>query len=377
MNTSLQGLDPEDKIAAPRRKKFRVLIVDDSAIMRKTLTKILESDRNIDVVGTAPDPFIARAKIKKLNPDVLTLDVEMPKMDGVTFLRNLMRLHPMPVVMISSLTNKGAEITLDALELGAVDFVTKPNASVAHSLDSFAHEITGKVKMAASARVRPLEGPSAKPMNIKPKLSADAVLAKRSAKTHVKITGRIIAIGASTGGAAAIQEVLMQMPSDSPGVVVAQHIPPAFSTAFARRMDDLLAMTVLEANDGQHILPGHVYVAPGDRHLIVAREGPRYICRISDGPPVNRHRPSVDVLFRSVAQNAGKNAVGALLTGMGADGARGLKEIQEAGGKTIAQDEKTSVVWGMPGEAVKQDAADIVLPIYKIQQQIDSILRDE
>ena len=358
----------------PRPKKIRVLVVDDSASMRKTLSIILESDRSIEVVGTAADPFIARTKIKKLNPDVLTLDVEMPKMDGVTFLRNLMRLHPMSVVMISSLTNQGAEITLDALELGAVDFVTKPTADVAHSLDGFAQEITGKVKMAASARVRPLEGRSVKALNINPKLPADAVLARCSTKTRVKTAGRIIAIGASTGGTEAIKEVLMQMPPDSPGVVVAQHIPPEFSAAFARRMNDVLAMTVLEASDGQHILAGHVYVAPGDRHLMVARAGTKYVCRLSDGPPVNRHRPSVDVLFRSVAQNAGNNAVGVILTGMGDDGARGLKEMHEAGAATLAQDEHTSVVWGMPREAVKRGGVDTVLSLGRISGQILSLL---
>jgi len=374
VSTNQQSLETENKLAARRRNKVRVLIVDDSATMRKTLTEILESDRAIEVVGTAPDPLIARVKIKKLNPDVLTLDIEMPKMDGVTFLRNLMRLHPLPVVMISSFTNQGAEITLDALELGAVDFVTKPKADVAHSLDMYAREITRKVKMAVSARVRPLEGRSAKPMSIAPKLSADAVLAKRSAKAHVETAGRIIAIGASTGGIAAIQELLMQMPPDSPGVVVAQHIPPAFSAAFTRRMDDLLAMTVLEARDGQQILPGHVYVAPGDRHLIVTGDGTKYACRISEGPPVNRHRPSVDVLFRSVAQNAGKNAVGVILTGMGDDGARGLKEMHEAGAATLAQDQHTSVVWGMPGEAVKRGGVDRVLPLARISEQILSLV---
>ncbi len=359
--------------------KIRVLIVDDSALVRQTLTKILDADKDIEVVGAAPDPLVAREKIKKLNPDVLTLDVEMPKMDGVTFLRNLMRLRPMPVVMVSSLTEKGAEITLEALEVGAVDFVSKPKIDLANTLEDYAEEVTEKVKAAAGAklskrgadaRMIARGSPNPQKMEITEKHSADVVLEKRAVPQHFKTTDRIIAIGASTGGTEALKVVLEAMPADCPGIVISQHIPPVFSTSFANRMDTICAMTVFEAVDGQQILPGHVYIAPGDAHLMLVRDGARYRCKLSDAPPVNRHRPSVDVLFRSVAQNAGKNAVGAILTGMGDDGARGLKEMLEAGAKTMAQDEKTSVVWGMPGEAVHIGATELTLPLDEIAPRI-------
>lgn len=374
MTSNLQRTETiTEPVSTAERKRLRVLIVDDSAVVRKILTRVLESDPLIEVVGTAPDPLIARDKIKQLNPDVLTLDVEMPKMDGVTFLRNLMRLRPMPVVMISSLTEHGAEVTLDALEVGAVDFVTKPKLDVAHKLDDFSEEICAKVKAAAGARVSALVRSPKPAMVVEPKLSADAVLGKSGSSGRFKTTDRIIAIGASTGGTEAIKEVLLQLPPDAPGIVIAQHIPPAFSRSFAQRMNSLCAMTVCEAEEGQQIVPGHVYIAPGDQHLVVARDGARYLCRLSDGPAVNRHRPSVDVLFRSVAQNAGQNAIGVILTGMGDDGADGLKEIRETGARTIAQDERTSVVWGMPGEAVKRDGVDDVLPLEQIAAKVLSL----
>jgi two-component system chemotaxis response regulator CheB len=346
--------------------KIRVLIVDDSALVRQVLTEVLNGDPEIEVIGQAPDPLIAREKIKALNPDVLTLDVEMPKMDGITFLSNLMRLRPMPVVMVSTLTEKGADVTLQALELGAVDFVTKPKTDLVNTIDDYAVEIRTKVKMAARARVRAIErAPVSQMSGIAPKLSADAVIAKAGPK-HFKTTDQLIAIGASTGGTEAIKEVLMQMPADAPGIVITQHIPEAFSGPFARRMNTVSAMTVFEAQDGQQILPGHAYIAPGSHHLLVVRDGARFVCKLSDGPPVNRHRPSVDVLFRSVAQNVGPNAIGAILTGMGADGAEGLKEMRDAGAITLAQDEKSSVVWGMPGEAVKRGAVEHVLPLDEV-----------
>ncbi len=350
-------------------RPIRVLIVDDSALVRQLLTELLGSDPGIEVVGAAPDPFIAREKIRSLSPDVLTLDVEMPKMDGITFLSNLMRLRPMPVVMVSSLTEQGANVTLEALELGAVDFVTKPKMDLAATLDGYAVEIIAKVKMAASARVRSLER---RPVSIEvaPKHSADVILAQSMRKAHFRTTDRIIAIGASTGGTEAIKEVLMGMPADAPGIVITQHIPAAFSGPFAERMNRSCAMTVCEAKDGQQIVTGHVYIAPGSHHLMVERDGARYICRLSDGPPVNRHRPSVDVLFRSVAQNVGANAIGAILTGMGADGAQGLLEMRAVGAPTIAQDERTSVVWGMPGEAVKRGAAELVLGLDDIADRL-------
>ena len=352
-------------------RPIRVLIVDDSALVRQLLTELLGRDPDIEVVGAAADPFVAREKIRSLSPDVLTLDVEMPKMDGITFLSNLMRLRPMPVVMVSSLTEQGAEVTLEALELGAVDFVTKPKMDLSATLDGYAVEIIAKVKMAASARVRPLERRSAN-IEITPKHSADVILAQGARKIF-RTTDRIIAIGASTGGTEAIKEVLMGLPPDAPGIVIAQHIPEAFSGPFAERMNRSCAMTVCEANDGQQIVTGHVYIAPGSHHLQVERNGARYICRLSDGPPVNRHRPSVDVLFRSVAQNAGVNAIGAILTGMGADGAQGLLEMREAGAPTIAQDERSSVVWGMPGEAVKCGAAELVLGLDDIAGRLMSL----
>jgi len=346
-------------------KQVRVLIVDDSSLVRQMLTEILSSAPDIEVVGAAGDPLIARDKIKALNPDVLTLDVEMPRMDGLTFLGNLMRLRPMPVIMVSSLTEQGAETTLRALELGAVDFVPKPKVDLAGTLNDFSDEILSKVRMAAGARVRARTG-TASVLSVTPKFSADAVLPAVGRQRMLKTTDRIIAIGASTGGTEAIREVLLGFPADTPAVVIAQHIPAAFSAPFTRRMDSLCAMSVCEPRDGQYIMPGHVYIAPGDRHLMVERDGARYLCRLSDGPPVNRHRPSVDVLFRSVAQNVGPNAVGAILTGMGDDGARGLKEMLDAGAPTVAQDEATSVVWGMPGAAVKLGGAQDILPLARV-----------
>lgn len=364
--------------------KIKVLVVDDSALVRQMLTDILNKDHQIEVVGTAPDPLMAREKIKQLNPDVLTLDVEMPKMDGVTFLEKIMRLRPMPVVMVSTLTEKGADITLQALELGAVDFVAKPKVDLSHTIEEYSEEIISKVKMAASARVKQISS-NVRPamtnqdvagMDVAPKYSADAVISKSSVRKPFKTTDKIVAIGASTGGTEAIKDVLIKLPADFPGIVIAQHIPEAFSGPFAKRMDSNCKMTVYEAADGQQILPGHVYIAPGHSHLIVERDGARYVCRLNDGPPVNRHKPSVDVLFRSVAQHVGSNAVGVILTGMGDDGAKGLKEIRDAGALTIAQDEKTSVVWGMPGEAVKQDAVDEVLPLSKVSRRLIDIVEE-
>jgi two-component system chemotaxis response regulator CheB len=336
-----------------------VLVVDDSAVMRQLLTEILSSDPGIEVVGTAPDPFVAREKIKLLNPDVLTLDVEMPRMDGLAFLRNLMRLRPMPVVMCSSLTQKGAAVALDALALGAIDFVAKPAVDVVHGIKGAAQEIISKVKMAARARVKPLVDT---PMMI--------VADRCGAPTHFATTDRIVAIGASTGGTEAIKDVLSRLPSDVPGIVIAQHIPRAFSGPFALRMNASSLLNVCEASDGQPILAGHAYIAPGDQHLLVVRNGARYQCRLSNGDLVNRHRPSVDVLFRSVAQSAGRNSIGVMLTGMGRDGAEGMKEMREAGALTIAQDEDTSVVWGMPGAAWQLGAVQTLHPLPQIAERI-------
>lgn len=349
------------------KKRIKVLIIDDSALIRKVLTEILHRDRYIEVVGTAPDPYIARDKIKQLNPDVLTLDVEMPKMDGISFLSNLMRLRPMPVLMISSLTEKGADVTLQALELGAIDFISKPKLDLEDGLKSYSEEIIEKIHTAANANVRPKIPTDKKRIE---KYSADAVLKVGKPRKHFKTTEKIISIGASTGGTEAIKEILSTLPADSPGVVITQHIPESFSAPFAERMNRSSAMTVFEATNGQQILPGHVYIAPGNQHLIVERSGARYVCKLHDGPPVNRHRPSVDVMFRSIAQNVGPNAIGILLTGMGCDGALGLKEMHDAGSSTIIQDEKTSVVWGMPGEAYRLGAADKIESIDNMTKRI-------
>jgi two-component system, chemotaxis family, protein-glutamate methylesterase/glutaminase len=351
---------------------IKVLVVDDSALVRKLLTAMLSRSPDIEVVGTASDPYAARERIKKLNPDVITLDVEMPRMDGITFLENLMRLRPMPVVMVSSLTQRGADVTLRALELGAIDFVAKPRVDIAGTLADYEEELIAKVRVAAEARVLPRTAPL--PRKTDERHSTSAVVPILNVRSMLRTTDRIIAIGASTGGTEAIREVLSEMPPDAPAIVISQHIPAAFSKAFAERMNRSSAMAVCEAQDGQQILPGHAYIAPGDRHLLVERDGTRYLCRLSNGPHVNRHRPSVDVMFRSVAQNVGPSAVGVLLTGMGDDGARGLKEMMEAGAGTIAQDEDSSVVWGMPGSAVKLGAATHVLPLQRVGAQVRALV---
>jgi len=345
---------------------IRVLIVDDSRMIRDVLTDILKEQPDIQVVGAAADAFEARDLIKSLNPDVITLDVEMPKMNGLEFLDRLMRAKPIPVVMISSATERGSEVTFRALELGAVDFVTKPKLNE-QTPDEFGDQIAEKIRAAKSAR---LKAPRRADPNDTASMPAAAPVVKRPVPRGVKTSERIIAVGASTGGTEAIREVLEQMPPDAPAVVITQHIPPAFSRPFAERMNRSSAMAVCEAADGQLIVPGHAYIAPGGRHLTVVRDGARYVCRINDAPPENRHRPSVDVLFRSVAQNAGHNAVGALLTGMGDDGARGLLTLRQAGAHTLAQDEASSVVWGMPGSAVKLQAPEQVLPLERIAGQL-------
>lgn len=362
------------------KNKIKVLIVDDSALVRQVLTGIFNDTPDIEVVGSAADPYMAREKIKKLNPDVLTLDVEMPKMDGVTFLGNLMRLRPMPVVMVSTLTEQGAEVTLRALEYGAVDFVAKPKLDVADGLRGYAEEITGKVRMAANAKVKPLERTPTRAAAqaggaVVDKHSADVILQASPGRRHFRTTDRIVAIGSSTGGTEAIKQVLIDLPVDiQAGVVITQHIPAAFSKPFADRCNSVSALTVCQASEGQQILPGHAYIAPGDQHLIVERDGARYVCRLHDGPPVNRHKPSVDVMLRSLAQNAGPNTIGLMLTGMGDDGAAGMGELKQVGAPVIVQDEKSSVVWGMPGEVVKRGFADEVLPLARIGRRLREII---
>ena len=350
-------MQAEDTHARPaqRRAPIKVLIIDDSALVRSLLTRILGQDRQLQVVGTAADAFIAREKIKMLHPDVLTLDVQMPRMDGLQFLRNLMRLRPMPVVMCSSLTERGADVTLSALELGAVDFVTKPKIDVAHELEAYGAELIEKIKTAAGARVRALSLPAEQERG---RLAPAAL--------RQSVSERVIGIGASTGGTEAIRQVLARLPADAPGVLIAQHIPRAFSAQFAARLDACCALSVQEATDGALIQQGRAFIAPGDRHLVVQRDGSHYRCRLQDSPAVNRHRPSVDVLFESLAQQLGPRAVGVLLSGMGSDGARGLQQMRSRGAQTIAQDEVTSVVWGMPGAAVALGAVEQVLPIEQI-----------
>lgn len=353
-------------------ERVRVLVVDDSALVRKLMSTMLACDPAIEVVGTAADPFIAREKIKQLNPDVLTLDVEMPRMDGITFLENLMRLRPIPVVMVSSLTVEGAEVTLRALEMGAVDFFAKPEHDLATSFSESAMEICEKVKLAA--RTKPRARTTVRKLDVAPRLSADAVLPRAQAAGS-RGGSPIIVMGASTGGTEAVRVVLESMPPDAPPILVAQHIPAAFSGPFAARMDRCSAMRVCEARDGQPIQSGHVYIAPGSHHLLVMWDGARYVCRLHDGPPVNRHKPSVDVLFRSMAASAGASTIGVLLTGMGDDGARGLLELRQAGAATLVQDESSSVVWGMPGSAWKLGAANEMHPLDHIASRLLALAR--
>jgi two-component system chemotaxis response regulator CheB len=332
--------------------KIKVAIVDDSALIRSVMSEIVNSQPDMEVVGVAPDPLVARDLIKRTNPDVLTLDVEMPKMDGLDFLEKLMRLRPMPVVMVSSLTERGSEITMRALELGAVDFVTKPKLSIQSGMREYADMIADKVRAAARARIRPrpVQAPGAAPV----------LPALRSPLTSSE---KLIIIGASTGGTEAIREFLMQMPSDCPGILITQHMPEGFTSSFAKRLDSLCKITVLEAAGNERVLPGHAYIAPGHSHLTLVRSGANYMTRIDQGEPVNRHRPSVDVLFRSAAQAAGKNAVGVILTGMGKDGAAGMLDMKEAGAYNFAQDEASCVVFGMPREAIALGAAHEVAPL--------------
>lgn len=337
---------------------IKVLCIDDSALMRQLLTTILKSDPEIEVVGVAPDPYSAWEKIKKLEPDVLTLDVEMPKMDGLTFLERLMRMHPMPVVMVSSLTEKGCQTTFRALELGAVDFVTKPSIDVKTGTAQIADEVVAKVKTAARARLRKRTPRTAAPIATAP------------SQALIRSTHRVIAIGASTGGTEALSDVLTRLPADSPGIVIVQHMPPGFTKSFAQRLDKVCKIRVSEAVDGDRILPGHALIAPGDMHMEVLRSGAQYAVKIFSAPPVNRFRPSVDVLFNSCARYLGANATGVILTGMGNDGARGLLAMRQAGAYTIAQDEESCVVFGMPKEAIALGGAMSVQPLDNIGQKM-------
>ena len=352
--------------------KIRVLTVDDSALMRQVLAALLSKDSGIEVIGSAPDPFIAREKIKALNPDVITLDVEMPKMDGLTFLEKLMRGHPMPVVMVSSLTEAGCQTTLRALELGAVDFITKPKIDLREGMEEVAEDLIAKVKAAAQARVQPLSVKREAGTNdaSRTTLHVSRFTSDVPSGAMIKTTDTIIAIGSSTGGTEAVKDVLMALPPNTPPIVITQHMPERFTKTWADRMNSLCRISVKEAEDGDSVLPGHALVAPGSYHMTLVRSGARYTVRINQDPPVNRHRPSVDVMFASVAQYAGANAVGVILTGMGGDGAKEMLTMKQAGAFTIAQDEASCVVFGMPKEAIKFGGVDKVLPLTEIPAAI-------
>ncbi len=341
--------------------KIRVLIVDDSAVVRQTLKSILSSDPEIEVMATAGDPYVAAERIRDQIPDVITLDIEMPRMDGLTFLGKIMSQHPIPVVICSSLADEGALSTLKALEYGAVEIITKPKLGTKQFLEDSRIELCQAVKAAAQARVRTL-GPS---HIVEPKLTADAVLAP-AAHAMVETTEKIVIIGASTGGTEALKTLLEALPSDAPGIVIVQHMPELFTRAFANRLNGLCDITVKEAESNDSVIRGRALIAPGNHHLLLKRSGARYYVEIKDGPLVCRHRPSVDVLFRSAARYAGKNAVGVIMTGMGDDGARGMLEMKEAGAVTIAQDEESCVVFGMPKEAIKLNGVSEVLPLEAI-----------
>jgi two-component system chemotaxis response regulator CheB len=336
-------------------RKCRVLIVDDSALMRELLTEILGSDPEIEVVGAAADPFIARDLIKTRQPNVLTLDVEMPRMDGLTFLEKLMRAYPIPVVMISSLTEKGCDTTLRALALGAIDYIPKPKLSIANGTLELSEEIIAKVKIAATARVLP-----------RASSSSSTSRGPSTPLPQIKGSNKIVAVGASTGGTEALLEFLQPLPADFPAIAIVQHMPEKFTAQFAKRLDSVCKISIKEAVDGDRLLVGHALIAPGNHHMELVRRGFEYSVRVSQTEPVNRHRPSVDVLFTSCAEHAGANAIGVILTGMGADGARGLLAMRNAGAFTVAQDESTSVVFGMPKEAIACGGAQEVHPLLKI-----------
>ncbi|NCF08050.1 Chemotaxis response regulator protein-glutamate methylesterase CheB (EC [Kosakonia radicincitans] len=335
--------------------KIKVLCIDDSSLMRRILTQMVNEQPDMEMVAAAPDPIIARDLIKQHNPDVLTLDVEMPRMDGLEFLDRLMRLRPMPVVMLSSLTSKGSDITLNALELGAVDFITKPSMGLHDGMGQYSEMIADKIRMAAKAQVHRREGQPTAPRVIQaPRAGSD----------------KIIAIGSSTGGTEALRQILMSMPQGCPGIVIAQHMPPGFTRSFADRLNNLCQISVSEATEGERVQPGHAYIAPGGFHMELKRSGANYQIALNNGLPINRHRPSVDALFHSVARCAGKNALGAILTGMGHDGAAGLLAMRQTGAWTVAQSERTCVVFGMPREAIALGGACDIADLDQISQQL-------
>ncbi|TWJ26467.1 protein-glutamate methylesterase/protein-glutamine glutaminase [Geobacter argillaceus] len=348
-------------------KKIRVLIVDDSAVVRQTMADILSSDPQIEVMATASDPFIAAERMRDEIPDVITLDVEMPKMDGITFLHKIMSQHPIPVVMCSSLTDQGSETALKALEYGAVEIIQKPRLGTKKFLEESRISICDTIKAAAQARVRPV---AATPRKIAPKLSADVILEKPATKAMIQTTEKVVVVGASTGGTEALRIFLEALPADTPGIVIVQHMPEGFTRSFAQRLDSLCRINVKEADNNDTIIRGRALIAPGNRHTLLKRSGARYYVEIKDGPLVSRHRPSVDVLFRSAARYAGKNAVGVIMTGMGDDGANGMLEMKQAGAYTVAQDEASCVVFGMPQEAIKRGGVNLVIPLERIAREV-------
>lgn len=349
---------------------IRVLIVDDSAVVRQSLEDLLNEADDIEVMGTAADPYFAVERIAKQVPDVVVLDVEMPRMDGITFLRKIMSQHPIPVVMCSSLTIRGAETTFHALEYGAVEIILKPKMGLKEFFEESKITIQDTVRAAARARIRPIaDRPLRKDAPLK-KLNADAVLSLPAARAMVRTTERIVVVGASTGGTEALRIFLEAMPVDCPGIVIVQHMPEKFTTAFAERLNGICAIQVKEAEDGDSVIRGRALIGPGNRHILVKRSGARYFVSVKDGPLVTRHRPSVDVLFRSAARYAGKNVVGVIMTGMGDDGAQGMKEMKDAGAENIAQDEATSVVFGMPREAILRGGVDHILPLTSITAKV-------
>jgi two-component system chemotaxis response regulator CheB len=346
---------------------IRVLIIDDSAVVRQALSDIIASDPALTVIATAPDPLIARDKIRRERPDVITLDVEMPRMDGVTFLKELMAEDPIPVVMCSSLTEKGAEITMRALQYGAVEIINKPRLGAKQFLEESRVQICDAVKAAARARVRKLATLTIDP---EPKLTADVILDRPRFEETFRTTEKVVAVGASTGGTEALRVFLQALPYDAPGIVIVQHMPQGFTAAFARRLDGICRVDVKEAADNDTVLPGRALIAPGNQHMLLKRSGARYYVQIKDGPLVSRHRPSVDVLFRSVARYAGLNAIGVIMTGMGDDGARGMLEMKQAKAVNLAQDEESCIVFGMPQEAIKQGGVDKVLPLERLADEV-------
>ena len=362
--------------------KIKVLVVDDSALIRNLMSKIINSQQDMETIATAPDPFIARDQIKKFNPDVITLDIEMPKMDGIEFLEKIMRLRPTPVLMVSTLTERGTEVTFRALELGAVDFVTKPKLDISQGMIDYANEITDKIRAAHAARYRlnrlpakSAAGPVSSQMDpvtglVVPAQAGKAMPVNNALGNRFAATEKLVLIGSSTGGTEALRVILEQMPKDSPAILITQHMPAGFTKSFADRLNQVCNITVKEATQGERILPGHAYIAPGDKHLMLGRNGANYICQLSDSEPVNRHRPSVEVLFKSGQEVSPRNIVGIMLTGMGKDGAQAMADMKKAGAYNICQDEASSVVFGMPREAIALGAADEVVSLNLIAKRL-------